>query len=232
MVPDLVEDHGLLRLVAVLDGGEQRRLEAGAARGVDQGLHVLGEARPAVAGAGIDEVIADALVGADALADHLDVGPEPLGEAGHLVHEADLGRQHGVGGIFGQLGRAHVHDDDLVVVAVEGGVDLAQHLLGLRARRADHDPVGAHAVGDRRTLLEELGVGDHMEAEVGAVIRAARGELRLEPARAPCRRCRPARWTWSPRSWGRSCAGRWCRRPPERTADPPNRPRRGASPRR
>ncbi len=178
MRADLFEDHRLLRVVAVLDRLHERRLEAGAARGVDQRLHVLGEARAAVAGAGIDEMVADALVRADALADHLDVGAEPLGEAGDLVHEADLGREHAVGGVFRQLRRAHVHHDDLVVVAVEGLVDLAQHFLGLGVGGADDDAVGAHAIGDRGAFLEEFGVRDHVEAEIRAAALQRLGHAR------------------------------------------------------
>ena len=119
-------------------------------------------------------MVADALVGADALADHLDVGAEPLGQARDLVHEADLGREHAVGGVFRQLRRAHVHDDDLVAAAVEGLVDLAQQILGRGVGGADDDAVGAHAVRDRRALLEEFGVRDHVEAEIAAFAAAER----------------------------------------------------------
>jgi hypothetical protein len=60
----------------------------------------------------------------------LDVRAQALGQVGHLVDEADLGGQHGVGGVLGQLGAAHVHHHDAVVVAVERGVQLAQLRLG------------------------------------------------------------------------------------------------------
>ena len=52
------------------------------------------------------------------------------------------------------------------MVAVERGVDLAQQVLALGVGGADDDAVGAHAVGDRGALLQELRVGDHVEAEV------------------------------------------------------------------
>ena len=50
--------------------------------------------------------------------------PDLLGQIGHLVHEADAGGQHGVGGVLGQLRALHVHVQGAVVVAVEGGVEL------------------------------------------------------------------------------------------------------------
>ena len=75
-----------------------------------QRLHVLREARAAEAGAGIEELVADARVGADAAAHLLDVGAERLGEVGELVHERDARREHRVGGVLGELGRAHAHD--------------------------------------------------------------------------------------------------------------------------
>ena len=49
---------------------------------------------------------------------------------------------------------------------LNGRIDLAQHLLGLRVRGADDDAVGAHAVGDRGALLEEFRVGDHVEMQI------------------------------------------------------------------
>jgi hypothetical protein len=139
---DALAQHAALGVVALLGGGQQQRLDAGLPRAVDQRLHVLGKAAAAVAGAGVEEVIADARVAADAAAHRLDVGAQALGQAGDLVHEADLGGQHGVGGVLGQLGASHVHHHDAVVVAVEGRVQLAQLGLGGAAGGADDDAVG------------------------------------------------------------------------------------------
>ncbi len=55
--------------------------------GTGQCLHVLREARAAVACARVDEVPADARVRADALADLLDVGTDAFGNVGDFVHE-------------------------------------------------------------------------------------------------------------------------------------------------
>ncbi len=93
---------------------------------MDQRFHILGETGAAVAATRVDEVVADARVGADPLAHLLDVGTEALRQPGHLVHEGDLGGQHGVGGVLGELGAAGIHLDDAIMVAVEGGVELLQ----------------------------------------------------------------------------------------------------------
>ncbi|MNN13312.1 hypothetical protein D3C81_1263400 [compost metagenome] len=67
-------------------------------------------------------MVADAWVGADALAHHLDIGTEHFRKVGHFIHEADFCSQHAVGGVLGQLCATHIHDDDLFMVAIEGGV--------------------------------------------------------------------------------------------------------------
>ena len=92
------------------------------------GADVLGEAAAAVAGAGEEELEADALVVADAAADVVDVGAELLAQVGHLVDEADLGRQHGVGDVLGHLGTFGRHDQERPFGAQERAVQLVQHL--------------------------------------------------------------------------------------------------------
>ena len=81
-------------------------------RGLDQRQRVLGEARAAVAGAGVQEFRADAVVEADAARDVLDVGADLLAQVGDLVDEGDLGREEGVGGVLDQLGGAPVGEQD------------------------------------------------------------------------------------------------------------------------
>jgi hypothetical protein len=112
--------------------------------------------------------VADARVGADALAHELDVGADFVGQVGDLVHEADARGQHRVGGVFGEFGAPDVHDAGALVVAVEGQVELAHEgqralALGRGGVHAEHDAVGAHEVVDRGALLQEFGVGDDGE---------------------------------------------------------------------
>ncbi len=96
--------------------------------------------------------------------------PTLLGDVGQLVHEADLGGEHGVGGVLGELGGADVHDDEPVVVADEGLVERTHQLGGARIVGADDDPVGLHEVADRRALLQEFGIGDDVELDLGAAL--------------------------------------------------------------
>ena len=94
-----------------------------------------------------------------------DIGAEALGQVGELVHEADLGREHGVRRVLGELGRANVHADDAIVVAVERLVQRLQQLGGARVVGADNDAIGLHEVADGVAFLEELGIGDDIELD-------------------------------------------------------------------
>ena len=100
--------RAIARLRAVVD--RDRRLDqpqraAVVLRGLGQRERVLREARAAIAGPGMQELRADALVEPDALRDLLHVGAGLLAEIGDLVDEGDLHRQERVGRILDQLGR-------------------------------------------------------------------------------------------------------------------------------
>jgi len=100
----LLQNDQLLLLVDLLDGLQHVERKSHRIGGVDDRLHVLGKAGATVARAGIEKGAADPLVRTDAQAHVLDVRPDQLAEAGHLIHEGDPGRQHGVGGVLGHLG--------------------------------------------------------------------------------------------------------------------------------
>ena len=133
---------------------------------MNQRLDILGETRAAVPRPREEELVPDAGIGADADAHTLDVGADPFGQVGQVVHEADLRGQQGIRCVLGQLAGAHVHELHAVVRPIEGRVELVQGLarqvaLG-RLRRADDDAVRLEEVVDRVALLEELGVrADH-----------------------------------------------------------------------
>src|SRR5690606_23797578 len=112
----------------------------------DQCLDIFWKAGAAVANTGIDKVITDTGVAADALTHGFNVGTEDFSQVGHLIHEADVGSEHTVGGVFGEFGTAHVHHDHFVVIAIEGGVEFAHHFFGVLAVSADNDTLGAHTV--------------------------------------------------------------------------------------
>ncbi|MNP09531.1 hypothetical protein D3C76_1016430 [compost metagenome] len=132
---------------------------------VDQGAHVLGEAGTAITAAGVDEVVADARVGADAQAHRFDVGTQVFGQLGDLVDEADLGRQHAVGGVFGQLGTAQIHEHDAFMVAVERRVEVTHHVTHVFTLTTHDDTVRTPAIGNGRAFLEKFGVGDDIELQ-------------------------------------------------------------------
>jgi hypothetical protein len=70
-------------------------------------LHVLGEARAAVADAGPKEVRPDAVVQAHALGNDPHVGAHLFTHVGDLIDEGDLGGEKGVGGVLDHLGGGH-----------------------------------------------------------------------------------------------------------------------------
>ena len=153
-------DH--LRLAVVVDLDRRAHdplIDAGLVGGLQQRQRVLGKAAAAIAGAGVQELGPDAIVEADPAGDVLDVGVDRLAQVGDLVDEADLDREEGVGGIFGELGGATAGDQDRRAVEEQGPVDFAQHVLRAVVLGADDDPVGMLEVGDRRAFAQELGVG-------------------------------------------------------------------------
>jgi len=110
-------------------------------------------------------------------------------QGGHLVHEGDLGGQHGVGGILGQLGAAGVHLDDAIPIAVEGGIELLKQRHGVGRAGADDDAIRPQAVGHRGPLLEKLRVGDHLEGEVDPALCKDGGDMLVHPVGGADRHC-------------------------------------------
>src|SRR5690606_31774352 len=94
----------------------------------------------------VDELVADARIGADAVAHVLDVRAQGFGQAGDLVHEADLGGQHRVGSVLGQLGGSDVHEDHAVLVAIKGCIELGHDCPHVGGVGAHDDAIGLHEV--------------------------------------------------------------------------------------
>jgi hypothetical protein len=97
-------------------------------------------------------------VRAYAAAHHLDVGPHLFGQQRQFVHEADARGQHGIGGVLGEFGAAHIHQLQAVVVAHERGVQGAHQENRPFVVGADDDAVWLHAIVDCGAFLQELGV--------------------------------------------------------------------------
>ena len=123
-------------------GADDALVDPGRLGGLEQRQRVLGKAAPAIAGTGVEEFGADAVVEADSARDILDVGVDRLAQIGDFVDEADLDREEGIGGIFGQLGGAPAGEQDRRLVEEQRPVDLVQHLAGVLVLGADDDPVG------------------------------------------------------------------------------------------
>ena len=162
------------------------RRSAGLLAHPDERLHVLREARAAVADPGEQERRADPAVRAHAHAHLPHVRAHPVAVVRDLVHERDAGGQHGVGRVLRELGRGRVHHQDRLAGADEGLVELPHDRLDLRVVGADDHPVRLQEVVDRRPLLQELGVRDHRERVAGE---------RADRPRAPAPRSPPAPWT-------------------------------------
>ena len=104
MLFDLVGQDHLLPDVDFVDRIQNSRPEAVCAGDRGQPAYVFGKAASPVADAGKEEGEADAAVVSDAPADVVDVGCRALAEVGHLVDEADFGREQGVGHVLGHFG--------------------------------------------------------------------------------------------------------------------------------
>ena len=156
------------RLISTTDA-QELEVVAEPRRGVDERVHVLGEAGAAVAEAGLEEREPDARVEAHALHDLADVRARRLADVGDGVDERDLGGEEGVGGVLDHLRGGQVGDDHR---ALERRVQLHQRHRHLLGGRADHDAVRPQRVLDGRALAEELGIGDHVELDGPRLVRA------------------------------------------------------------
>ena len=132
-------------------------------RGAHQRAAVLGKARAAKARPGMQKLAADAAVEADALGHVLDIGADPLAQIGDLVDERDLGREKGVGRVFDQFRGLDVGEQHRRFEQIERTVERPHHRAGALAVGADHHPVGAHEILDRRAFAQKFGVGGDVE---------------------------------------------------------------------
>ena len=183
--------HRHARLARVVD--RDRRLHQARRRavilgGAHQRQRVLGEAGAAVAGAGMQELAADAAIQPDAARHVVHVGADLLAQIGHLVDEGDLHRQEGVGGVFGQFGGLDAGEHDRRLDQIQRAIEPAQHLARAVALGADHDAVRTHEVADGVALAQEFRVGGDVEFQVRA---RPRGRFPRCGGR-----CRPGRWIW------------------------------------
>ena len=79
-----------------------------------------------------------------------------------------------------------VHEEDRLLGADERRVELGHHRAGALGGDADDHAVGPHEVVDRRALLQELGVRDHVERCASRHRAATAGDLLGAAHRARC----------------------------------------------
>ncbi len=118
-----------------------------------KGLHILGKAGPPIPDTRINKVVADPLIRAYPLSNHSDIGSHSLADICHLVHKGYLGRQHGIRSVFGHLGAADIHNDQLLPVSGKRSIELLDELRGPNVVRSQNDPVWLHEVVDGISLL-------------------------------------------------------------------------------
>ena len=167
---EFVEQHRLLVFVHFFDSLQDAHLVAVLFGGLDEGLHVLGEAASAVTAARVEELRADAGVAADALADHVHVGADEFAEVRDVVHEADAGREHGVRGVLDHLGARDVRENHAEVIQHHRAVEAGHEFLGLFAFHADDDAVGLHEVRDSGAFLQEFRVACDVERDLDSAL--------------------------------------------------------------
>lgn len=124
---------------------------------------VLGETGPAEAEPRLQERRTNPRVGRQHVADPLDVGTRGVADRRKLVHHADPTGEHAVGGILGQLRRAHVHVQQRDALVGERPVEPVQDRSGDGARGPDDQTVGVQDVADRAALAQELRVRGHVD---------------------------------------------------------------------
>ena len=136
---------GAAIIVDLGDGIQNARVQALFLGHVGQGLDILGKARTTPAQAGIQEMAADARVIAHAGRDFLHIRADAFAQVSQFVHEGDLGRQEGIGGVLDHLGGAQVGDDDR---RAQGQVQLSHFLGRLAVQRTDHGAMRAHEIAN------------------------------------------------------------------------------------
>ena len=108
----------------------------------------------------MEEFAADAVVEADAARDIAHIRTDDFAQIGDFVDEGDLGREEGVGGIFGEFRRAARGEQDRCLVEEQRAIDFTHDVARAFIFAADDDAVGALEVANRRAFAEEFGVGN------------------------------------------------------------------------
>ena len=166
MIVQLVEQHLFLRFVHPVHRFYEFHGVPVFTSHAYERFHILGEAAASVTGTGVQEFMAYAGVRADPHAHVVHIGPRFLAQVRHLVHERDAGGQHGVGCVFGHLGRRNIHKEHPEILQQERSVKVFHDLAGLFGFHAHHHPVRAHEIADGIAFFQELGVGRYVKGNL------------------------------------------------------------------
>jgi hypothetical protein len=115
----------------------------------------------------------------DTLCHNRDIAADLLAQIGELVDEGKSHCQIAIGGIFDELGRFEICEDQRCPFRRYRLIDLAQGLLGAIRFDAHDDTIGLEEIIDGRTLAQEFRIGSHVEFSIGS----ERPDLLLELAR-------------------------------------------------
>ena len=154
--------------VDVFDGLQNAHLVAVLLGGLDQRLHVLGEATSTIATAGVKELATDAGIASDALANHIHVCSDEFAEVRDIVHETDACRKHGVCRVLNHFGTRNVRKDYAEIVQHHRAVKAGHEFLGLFTLDSNDNSVGLHEVRNGRAFLQELRITRHIERNIHA----------------------------------------------------------------
>src|SRR5262249_34851674 len=155
---DLVGHAALARFVDLQHGLDNRQRRLGLAGRAHQRAAILGEARPAKAGPGMQEFAADAAIETDAFSNILDIGADRFAQIGYFVDESDLGGEKGISRVLDQFSRLNVGEQHRRLDQIERPIELPHHRAGRFAVGTDYNAVGAHKILDRRAFSQKFRV--------------------------------------------------------------------------
>lgn len=130
---------------------------------INESGDVFGEAAAAIADAGLEEVLADAFIEADAVGNVVDITTGEFANAGNGVNEGDFGGEERIAGVFNEFGAFDVSEED---GHIEWLVDLSHNLAGTVVTNTDDHPVTRHKIFDGAAFAEEFGVADDVEVDL------------------------------------------------------------------
>ncbi|MPN63593.1 hypothetical protein SDC9_211357 [bioreactor metagenome] len=98
-----MKENGLLAVVDLLHCFDHTHFIARIFPYLHDGADVLGETAASITTTWIKETPANTGIAAHTTAHHVYIGTHQLTEIGNIIHKADTGSQHGIGGVLGHL---------------------------------------------------------------------------------------------------------------------------------